>query len=231
MASDGTRRQRITPERMDVTWAVAAARADVIVVETSEDLGAKRRLWRMDSNGGGLAELPGDGTVSIDELSPDGTHFYYRKRAATGPALPGFWRRPIAGGTEKNEEQVGDRPPSFSPDGRLFYRLINRTSATKARQIEIGDVATGRVIRTITDPSDMSNLRWSPSSDAVLGILRPDNVLNIWRLPIDGGPATQLTRFGPDQLLPIFVYTADGKLLFLRPERAYGEVVQFRNFR
>jgi hypothetical protein len=55
--------------------------------------------------------------------------------------------------------------------------------------------------------------------------------LNVRRLPIDGRPATQITRFGPGEFNPTFVYTADGKLVFLRIDRLPGEVVQFRNFR
>jgi hypothetical protein len=139
------------------------------------------------------------------------------------------WRRAIAGG---NEEEVGTPQPVFSPDGRLFYRLVDRRGPPGlARQIEIGDVATGRVVRTLVDPDDTGNLRWSPSSDAILGIRRPDNVLNLWQLPIDGRPATQITRFGPGEFNPTFIYTADGRLLFLRIDRLPGEVVQFRNLR
>jgi Tol biopolymer transport system component len=229
MASDGTRRQRITTERMDVNAVAVATRADVIVVETSEGLAAVRRLWRMDSSGGGLAELPGGGSVQVLSVSPDGAHLFYRKRdPATSTTSSEVWRRPIGGG---DEESVGDRPPVFSPDGRLFYRLIERTTAGP-RQVEIAEVATGRVLKTLTTPSpDFSNIRWAPSSDALLGVPRPETVANIWRVPIDGGEATQLTRFGPGQFIPSFTYTADGRLLFLRPERASGEVVQFRNFR
>jgi hypothetical protein len=229
MASDGTRRQRITTERMDVTAVAVAARADVIVVETSDDLGAVRRLWRMDSAGGGLAELPGGGAVQVLSVSPDGTHLFYRKRdPATAATAPEVWRRPIGGG---EEVQVGDRPPVFSPDGRLLFRLIDRRTPGP-RQVEIADAESGRVLKTLTTPSlDFSNIRWAPASDALLGVPRPESVTNVWRVPIDGGPATQLTRFGPGLFLPSFAYTADGKLLFLRPERASGEVVQFRNFR
>jgi hypothetical protein len=87
------------------------------------------------------------------------------------------------------------------------------------------------VVRTLTDPSDLANQRWAPSSDAIVGILRPDGVPNVWRLPIDGRPATQITRFGPDEFSVPFIYTADGKLLFVRTSRLPVEVVQFTGWR
>lgn len=93
------------------------------------------------------------------------------------------------------------------------------------------DVASGRVIRTLAVSNRSGVLQWAPSSDALLGARRLDNALNIWRLPIDGASATQLTRFGPDQFSGTFTYTADGKvLLFFRSERTPGEVLQFRNW-
>jgi eukaryotic-like serine/threonine-protein kinase len=236
MAADGTGRQRLTPERLNVRTLSTSALADLIVFSTTEDQGQTLRWWRMDSNGGGLAELSFASEVSLVRLSPDGVHVYYQKRdPMTRQALPEIWRRPIANG---DEEQVGDTRkagmPVFSPDGRLFYRAPGAPGepAAARSQFEIVDAASERAIRTLTVPPDLGGLRWAPSSDALLGVRRVENVPNIWRLPIDGNPATPLTRFGPDQFRGQFAYTADGsQLLFFRQERAPGEVLQFRNFR
>lgn len=208
MATDGTRRQRITPEGLDIVDVFAAARADVVVIQ---DLGATRRLWRMDTNGGGLTELPGDGTVDVAGISPDGGYMYYRKRDSTGRSGNEYLRRRLDGGPE---EPAGQQTPAFSLDGRLFHRWADRVLPNETRHIEVVDAARGRVVRTLTAPNNFGNLSWAPSSDAVLAVQRADNVPNIWRVPIDGGPATQLTRFGPGQFNGSFIYTADGKLLF-----------------
>jgi serine/threonine protein kinase/Tol biopolymer transport system component len=240
MAPDGTGRQRLTPERLqNIGGESAAVQADVIVFATSDDQEQTVRWWRMDSSGGSLAEVVFESQVSSVTLSPDGAHVYFRKRdPATRRALPEIWRRPIAGGAE---ELVGDTRkagvPTFSPDGRLFYRGPGTADATggsseATRQFEILDVASGRVIRTLSAPTFFGFLKWAPMSDALLGPRQVDGAMNIWRLPIDGGPFSQLTRFGPNQLSGIYAYTADGKrLLFLRSDRTPGEVLQFRNWR
>jgi hypothetical protein len=224
MASDGTRRQRVTSERMDVNRFVAAARADVIVVETAEDLGAKRRLWRMDSNGGGLAELAGDGTEIVSTLSPDGAYLYYAKRAAVG-AGSGFWRRLTAGG---DAEQV-ERGRSVLPDGRLFFVSL-KGRGQEAAGFRAPD--RDRTRRTGGEDTHRSrrpaNLRWAPratrfwasasdsvrtSGDCRSMVVRP-----------------RRSRARSDEFDPTFIYTADGSCC--SPiDRLPGEVVQFRNFR
>jgi hypothetical protein len=226
----------LTPERLNVWGVQAAALADVIVFGTSPDDGRTMRWWRTDSNGGGLAEIPTIGAGNIAALSPDGVHMYFRKvDPVTERQRPEIWRRPIAGGAE---EQVGDAekagPPMFSPDGRRFARFLFGPSTPAAPvQVEIAHATDGRIERTLTMPGGSSSPRWAPSSDALLFVRTLDGVQNIWRLPIDGAPATQITRFGPDTWASFgWTYTADGtQLLFFRQERTPGEMLQFRKFR
>ena len=236
MQADGSRRQRITPDGLRVItgWVFAASNADVIVFRGTERVPWRPRLWRMDSNGGGLAEVPDSEGKSIRALSPDGLTMYYVKDNVDPTSVEQLWRRAVAGG---KEERVGDLRkidfPIFSPDGRLFYRVLGGTPTPGVpRQVEICDATDGRVLRTITLRSDQHGNRWAPSSDAVLFARTVDGVRNIWRLPINGQPEVQITRFGPDQFMGDFGYTTDGKqLIFFRNERTPGEVLQFRNFR
>ncbi len=237
MAPDGSGRQRLTPERLNI-WSLGAvaAQADVIVFGTTEDRGAKVKWWRMDSNGGGLAEIPFEGIGHVGQVSPDGVSIYYRKQdPKTHRIMSEIWRRSIAGGIE---ERVGDRNtadlPVFSPNGRLLYRVLRgpqSTGGSQTQQVEVATVADDRVLRTLTTEGGF-RLRWSPSSDALIDVRTVAGVSNLWRLPVDGGPPAQLTKFGLDQFNGQFMYTADGKqLLFFRSDRAPGEVLQFRNFR
>ena len=94
------------------------------------------------------------------------------------------------------------------------------------------NTADERVLQTLTIPGDLFIRTWAWSSDALFGERTVDGAANIWRVPIDGLPPVQLTRFGPEQLSRNFAYTADGaRLLFFRQESTPGEVLQFRNFR
>jgi len=231
MAADGTGRQRLTPERLHPNSTVlVAAQADVIVFTTDdEDL----VVWRMDSNGGGLNGVPIDQGDRIYEVSPDGTHVYFGKRDATdSETLHGIWRMPLAGGAA---ELVGDMgkasPPRFSPDGRRFHRVLVRPEGRTDRQVEIVDAVGGNVIQTLTLSESDTLEAWAPSGDALLVHRTIDRVRNIWRVPLDGRPATPLTRFGPDHFAS-WTFTADGsRLFFVRRERAPGEMLLFTNFR
>jgi serine/threonine protein kinase/Tol biopolymer transport system component len=236
MNPDGTDRQRLTPQWLNAYegWC-AASRADVIVLTSSPVNGPVPKLWQANSSGGGLSEIPdGEGKV-CSALSPDGLTMYYQKFApSTGQMSPEVWRRPMAGGAEElfgDPGRVGE--PVFSPDGQWFFRMISVEPGAPS-QAEIVATSDGQVLRTLTFPDGRvyGQNFWAPSSDALLFRLTIDGARNIWRLPIDGGAATQLTRFGPGEFSHHFTYTADGtQLLFLRNERALGEVLQFRNFR
>jgi serine/threonine protein kinase/Tol biopolymer transport system component len=233
MAADGTGRQRLTPDHLvPESRLLIAAQADVIVFTTSRP-NPIRRVWRMDSNGGGLAEVLIDKDAVLYEISPDGRSLYVGKRdAANSTILPEIWRVSIAGGAE---ELVGDTrkasPPKFSPNGRLIHRLLTKPERRTDQQIEIVDAAGGNVIRTLTLPASDTLLAWAPSSDALLVMRMVDRSNNAWRVPIDGRPATQATRFGPNEFSG-GTYTADGSRLFLlRRERTPGEMLLFTNFR
>jgi Tol biopolymer transport system component len=232
MAADGSRRQRLTPERLDVGGVAIAALADVIVFSAGGDDGQSEGLWRMDSNGGALAEIPDSNSRSPVAVSPDGGTIYYRKYDQAAGRFGQILARPIEGGTE---ERAND--PNFSPNGR--FSVQGRQWSNTEVPLDVMAVADKRVLRTLSVPFDMGiqawRWTWASASDALLWARVIDGVANIWRLPIDGRPPEQLTHLGPGQLDPLtqgFTYTADGAhLLLFRTERAPGEVLQFRNFR
>jgi hypothetical protein len=77
-------------------------------------------------------------------------------------------------------------------------------------------------------------VRWAPSSDALEFVRRVDGVANIWRLPINGKPAEQLTRFPAGAFAGVAEYgwTADGShLVFTRVQGEPSHVLLIKNFR
>jgi Tol biopolymer transport system component len=230
MEADGTGRQKISPESADAGTATVAALADMIVFVTISisDDGAMR-LWRMDSGGGGLAEVAGGEQKHPVSVSPNGETVYFMNYLDAGILdASGIWKMPLAGGAE---EQVGgaNEAPVFSPNGRLFFRESRTLDA-----VEIVATDDDRVIRTLRVVGrPYEYLRWVPSSDGLVASRTIDGVTNLWRIPLDGASPTQVTHFGPGQFLwRGFTYSADGsRLLFFRNETAPGELLQFRNFR
>jgi len=60
-----------------------------------------------------------------------------------------------------------------------------------------------------------STLRWTPDGKAVTYSLLRKGVANIWRLPVTGGPATQITDFKSDVIFD-FCWATNGDLLIAR---------------
>jgi hypothetical protein len=98
--------------------------------------------------------------------------------------------------------------------------------------VDVFTVDGGRLLRNLKLPFGLGrNLKWAPSSDALTSIREDGADRNIWRVPIDGRPAEQVTRFPPGQLGLNYEWARDGSLFFGRLERQSSQVLLIRNFR
>jgi serine/threonine protein kinase/Tol biopolymer transport system component len=233
MAADGTARQRLTPERLKASSFSVAALADVIAFTVVSD-DRKSQMWRMDLDGSALAEVPGGANKRVSGLSPDGKTVFFSKES-DNPAAPdrSRWKMPLAGGPEERVADTSRPLPTFSPDGRCFYRYPAETPAKGAPpRVEIVAVAGEKPLRTLEFPDKTYGYQWAHSSDALTFTRTIDGVNNIWRMPIDGRPAQQVTQFGRDQFGGNYAWTADGsRLFFTRAEPRSGEVLLIKRFR
>jgi Tol biopolymer transport system component len=60
-----------------------------------------------------------------------------------------------------------------------------------------------------------SYLRWAPDGRALIYVLTRHGISNIWRQPLDGGPATQLTDFSSG-VISDFNWSPNGDAWFAR---------------
>jgi hypothetical protein len=98
--------------------------------------------------------------------------------------------------------------------------------------VDVFTVDGGRLLRNLKLPLGLGrNLKWASSSDALTSIRESGADRNIWRVPIDGRPAEQITRFPPGQLGLNYEWMRDGSLFFGRMERQSSQVLLIRNFR
>ena len=258
MAADGSDRQRLSPERLSASGPIPAALADVIVF-TSGTRGALQ-VWRMDLDGGRLAEVPGGAGKRALAISPDGKTVYFAKEPGGGAGRDPsggagqrvVWKMPMSGGPE---ERVGDSDsarPRFSPDGRYFFVYHDAGGRREGRiggregggrgggrargggggGVDVFTVDGGRFLRNLELPVELGpNLKWAPSSDALTSIRGTGADRSIWRVPIDGRPAEQITRLPPGQLGLGYEWARDGSLFFGRSERQSSQILLIRNFR
>ena len=72
-------------------------------------------------------------------------------------------------------------------------------------------------------------MQWAPDSLAVTYVETRDGVSNIWRLPLDGTSAKQITHFESGQIFR-FAWSHDGKRMAIVRGVPNGDVVLIRDF-
>jgi Tol biopolymer transport system component len=114
LALDGSAPRRLTPAGIEARVGAVAAKADVVVLRVSPVGGGPPSMWRIDLNGGGLAEIPGGANKAVVSVSPDGQTVFFRNPAARGP-----WpRRARDGGTRAGSADPGARVVENASRGR-----------------------------------------------------------------------------------------------------------------
>jgi Tol biopolymer transport system component len=230
MEADGTGRRPLTPDSLDACCPVVSQRARVVVFHVDQDNGLPH-VWRMDLDGGGLRQVTNGAGETVAALSPDGeTLLLWRlERSVPGTTV---WKMPLSGGTPvKFLEQIDD-VFGFSPDGRYLLVSVLRDDGGRLREkIEVIPAAGGPPVRSLEPPARAARWKWTPGGDALTFIREVDGARNIWRLPLAGGDARQVTSFTDDDLSDC-AWTADGaRLFYVRRQIISSDVVLITNFR
>jgi Tol biopolymer transport system component len=87
----------------------------------------------------------------------------------------------------------------------------------------------GKPLKTFPFP-DGAEVRWAPGGDALTYVLEAEGVSNLWRQPLDGSAAKQITDFESDRIFA-WDWSADGKRIFLSRGSESRDVVLIRDFR
>jgi Tol biopolymer transport system component len=178
-------------------------------------------IWRLDRDGGNARQLTsGEGEFG-PSCSPDGNWLTY---GSMDPKSYGVWRMPIDGGSPVriwNEYGYS----SVSPNGKLV--LVDEFFAVP-RKVSIIPATGGQPIRTFD--LGQSVWRWSADSRSVLFWRTSGDVSNVWRQPLDGGEARQVTSFQSD-LISDVAESRDGKKLAVARYSTTSDVVMIRDLK
>ncbi len=170
-------------------------------------------LWRADLDGGHPRQLL-SGRLGYPTCTPDGKWIALN--------APDVSNRPSL---SKISSETGERipillrrafPSAVSPDGREVAMVIEDSEPEPSRNLAVMPLAGGEpkiVARNIE--FGPSTLRWTPDGKAVTYSLLHQGVANIWRRPVNGGPATQITNFKSDVIFD-FCWAPSGDLLIAR---------------
>jgi len=202
---DGKTPGRLTED--DSIEADPSPCGDAVVFSTNRS--GPRNIWRIGSGGGAARQLTrGPGPDEMPQCSPDGEWLYY---TSWGSGKAAIQRAPVAGGSEviiKDRARGG----VLSPDGTAIVCQLFDDDAQQLGHVAIVDAKTGAVLRRFRGLPREGRLGWYPNGNALVFVKRENGAANLWKQPLDGASATQLTRF-PTELIAAFAWSPDGKIL------------------
>lgn len=185
-------------------------------------------LWRTDGTGRPPTQLvTGEGLAVEPVMTPDDRHVIFLSSRG-GAMTP--WIVPLGGGPPTEIVRVASYSVDVSPDGRQL--LLGSTSDLGAIIAVVCDLPACTNRRDLLFPANVARnagqFRFTPDG---LGVAYPvGRGTNLWSLPLDGGPPSQITRFPDDpagSAIARFGWSRDGKRLALTRTTVAHDIVLF----
>lgn len=219
------------PDGTDVRQITTGSPAGNLSVDVSPDgkhivfvtdRGGRSNVWRVDADGRNPKQLTrGDGE-SRPDVSPDGRWVYYVNSGVTPSRIE---RVPIDGGAPVAfPTGTAAGSPAVSPDGTMI--AIDHYDEERGWRNGVMPAAGGEP-RLFAWHSNRGLVRWAVDSRSLLYI----DGANLWRQPLDGGPARQVTHFPPGVTIWNFAVAPDGRDLAIVRGAELSDIVLIRDFR
>lgn len=228
MDSDGmNQRQLTTPQtRADVYPTVTP---DGRYIVFTSNRGGNSNIWRMDLDGNNPTRLTGGAGEEFPHAGARNDAIVYTSTSSNKFTV---WRVGIDGGTSVQLTDKLSQWPVVSPDGKLVACWYREETVQPWRiavlPFEGGPPTTLFELPVIVEPS--IPMRWTLDGRALTFVATKGGVSNLWRQPLDGTPATQLTNFPSEQIF-WFEWSRDGRQLALSRGVVNSDVVMISNFR
>jgi Tol biopolymer transport system component len=200
MDVDGMNRSQLTTTAGADNWPVVSPDGRLVVFVSERD--GTPAMWRMDIDGGRQQRLVAGSVRARPMLSADGTEVYY-----TDTASRQNFRVPVAGGTPQPLHEAlagpgavlpeGFHEPAPSPDGRTVAGHYFDREQRGERMVVITPGKSDGVVMLPTVPVPAM---WMPDSRSLLFVQTRRGVSNLWRQPIAGGAAVQVTKFTNERI-------------------------------
>jgi serine/threonine protein kinase/Tol biopolymer transport system component len=224
MNMGGGERRRLTENN---GFLPSASRDGRFIAYVSTDRGV-HHVWLMDADGRNNRRLTdGKGEFS-PSITPDGNWVVYASLAKEQSSL---WRISTGGGlpVQLTPGAIARRPV-VSPDGTMIA-CAYRANEADGWRIAVLPFDGGVPIKTFDFPSPRNQMiRWTPDSKALMYLDKQDGVHNLWRQPLDGSAATQITNFTEDLILHYDVLSTGANFVLSRGGRR-RDIALIKNFR
>jgi Tol biopolymer transport system component len=222
MDSDGgNRRQLTTGAQVDSRGMCISPEGKYVVFGSWRN--GKSNLWRVDADGGNLAQLTNGEADAYPSCSPDNRTIVYQRGVVSKPTL---WKVPLAGGDPVQLTESNAKWSAISKDGnRISYFYM----ADGKWRFGVISSADGSILQSLDVPATLkeSVVRWSPDDQSLFYISSVGNVGNIWSLAINSG-TKPLTNF-KSHAIDNFAFSPDNKKLAVVRSLTVSDVVVITN--
>jgi eukaryotic-like serine/threonine-protein kinase len=216
-AADGSERHPIFASRAMRRDPAVSSDGSMLAFVTTPQLALRpdsafNSLQRARIDGTDLRSL-GHAELSAPAFTRDGKWLLFAKRIAGETRLA---RIPVDGGATSMVTSYVADVPAVSPDGGLIACVCREKPADRVTMC-ILPIAGGAPVRKfpVTVRYDFAAVvQWTVDGKALLFNAGPGDRANIYRQPLDGGPATKVTHFNESIVLHL-APSMDGKAVLM----------------
>lgn len=191
--ADGEGLKQLTANAGDRNIQPAVSGDGRYIVYAARAVGTNRRsIWRMDRDGGGKVPLT-NGPHEYPAISPDGQWVYFTDVTDGRSSIQ---KVSINGGeTFRVTGDYAADVPAVSPDGSWLAFVHGADgSVAGSGYLAVLKLDGSGQLKIFDDQPFRAAFHWSPDGQSVLFIRKGSP--NLWRRPLDGDPASQVTNLG-----------------------------------
>jgi Tol biopolymer transport system component/DNA-binding winged helix-turn-helix (wHTH) protein len=206
-----------------------AASPDGRYLAFASDRTGSNHIFLTDADGMNPKQLTfGDARDGSPDFSPDSRWLVYASSANDKTTV---WKVAIEGGTPIRLTDYQCIAPNFSPDGKFISCVIPSESRAKLGSVAVIRAEGGPPIKTFEVIQGWSYLRsrWIADGTALIFHKTENQIVNLWKQPLTGGPPSRLTDFKSDVIFN-YTLTPDGRRIILARGQVSINVVLIRDF-
>jgi Tol biopolymer transport system component len=223
MNQDGSNRVQVSPN--GIRAGFPALSPDGLQISFQGMGGAENNIWLGNVDGSNMHQITHSNEDAMPNFTSDGESILFTNAEN---AQPHIMIMPVAGGTPRRLSDrtldVRSRPCGNS----VVAQVVNVSWFTYAFVSTID----GHIEKTFEVPQNAYNVQCVPGGKSVSYTFDPQSVegSDIWAMPLNGGPARQITHFDSDTIWS-YVWSRDGRELLVSRGPSFSDAVLIGNFK
>lgn len=194
----------------------------------------RSRIWKMNADGSDPTPITEENAESVDlspQVTSDGRWVIFQRQLANEDRFK-LMRVSIDGGPAEvfyEDPARGIFHPRLSPDGKRVA-FVSYDMASFGKQLHIASVngpVFGKIERSL-EYNLINTFIWAPDGKELTVLSNRNGTLNLWRQPIDGSAAKQLTDYKAGRIFN-YRWANDGKSLLVARGTVNNDLILIRD--